>query len=359
MSAAGQRQREALAKHVPPRLSQARLARQWEAIEARLGGEGTGAWRRGRVALALGLALAAAALVLFVRRGPTGTTAATLVDGTWLESPASGPAPAVVLADGSRVALGAKSRLRVTSTRPEAVRLDLARGRVDVRATHVEGRSFVVAAGDVEVHVVGTRFTVEDDGPVRVHVEEGRVRVHDPRGERFVSGGEEWAEESAAPTASLPMPEAIPPSPDDLDDLADAGVSVRPTRRGPAAPDAKSLLDDAQRAIAQGRQGDAARLFDAIRRDHRRDPRAGLAAFELGRLRLDSLGDPSGAEEAFRDAMRLGREAGLRDDAEARRVEALEKMGAKPACARARAAYLAIHPGGVHRSEVAARCDGS
>jgi transmembrane sensor len=301
--------------------------------------------------------VAAVAIVLFVRRVPSGTTAATLVDGTWLESPAEGPAPAVVLADGSRIALGARSRLRVTSTRPDAVRLDLERGRVDVRATHVEGRSFVVAAGDVEVYVVGTRFTVEDDGPVRVHVDEGRVRVHDPRGDRFVAGGDEWAEEIPAPVASTPAPEVTPPSADELDDPVDAGASPRATRHGAAAPDAKSLLADAQRAIAQGRSADAARLFDAIRRDHRRDARAGLAAFELGRLRLDALGDPSGAEEAFRDAIRLAREAGLRDDAEARRVEALDKMGSKSACVRARAAYLSAHPSGVHRTEVAARCD--
>ena len=349
--------REPLAKYVPPRLTQARLARQWSAIEAQAGTK-----RRSfalPVAVGLAAAMAALVVVLFVRRAPSTTTAATLVDGTWLESASSGPAPEVVLADGSRVTLGAKSRLRLTSTRADAVRLDLERGRVDVRATHVEGRSFVVAAGDVEVHVVGTRFTVADDGPVRVHVEEGRVRVHDPSGERFVSGGEEWAEESLAPPAPLPVPEASPPSADDVDDLADAGASRRGGRRGPAAPDAKSLLDDAQRAIAQGHTTDAARLFDAIRRDHRRDARAGLAAFELGRLRLDALGDPSGAEEAFRDAIRLAREAGLRDDAEARRVEALEKMGSKPACVRARGAYLAAHPSGVHRSEVAARCNGS
>jgi transmembrane sensor len=354
MSATG----EPLAKHVPPRLTQARLARQWGAIEGKLGSR-----RRIGVALPLGgvfAAVAALAIVIFVRRAPVTapTTAATLVDGTWLESPASGPAAAVVLADGSRVALGAKSRLRFTSTRANAVRLDLERGRVDIQATHVEGRTFVVGAGDVEVHVVGTRFTVEDDGPVRVHVEEGKVRVHDPSGDHFVAGGEEWAEEAP------PIAPAIAPAADDADETddardesTDAGVVSHRHHRGAGALDAKGLLDEAQKAMTQGRTADAARSFDALRRDHRHDARAGLAAFELGRLRLDSLGDPSGAEEAFRDAIRLARDAGLRDDAEARRVEALDKMGAHAACVRARAAYLGAHPNGVHRSEVTARCD--
>jgi transmembrane sensor len=353
--------RDSLAKYVPPRLTGARVARQWEAIEARA----DASRRRWRIALPVGFAFAGAvaafAVVILVRRAPPAATAATLVDGTWLESPASGPAPAVTLADGSRVVLGAKSRLRVTSTRPDAVRLDLERGRVDVKATHVEGRSFLVKAGDVEVYVVGTRFTVEEDGAVRVHVDEGRVRVHDSSGDRFVAGGEEWAQD-AAPEGDRPAASA------DVDDVPTepranegAGASSAPsavTRAG--APDARALLDDAQRALAQGRPSDAARSFDAIRRDHRHDARAGLAAFELGRLRLDALGDPNGAAEAFRDAIRLAREPGLRDDAAARRVEALERMGAgaEKACIRARDSYLASHASGVHRSEVAGRCGG-
>src|SRR5262249_4095228 len=137
--------------------------------------------------------------------------------------------------------------------------------------------------------------------------------------------------------------------------------SARPERRRASPNDdakrtAKELLDEAQRATAQGDRRGAARLYDEIRTRHRRDPRAALAAFELGRIRLDALGDPAGAEEAFRDAIRLAREPGLRDDAEARRVEALDRAGQREACARARDEYLARHPQGVHRAAVTARC---
>jgi hypothetical protein len=343
--------REPLGKHVTPRLTDERLSRQWGAIESKVAPRSP--WRFG-LPVGAGLAVAMAALVWVVafKRAQPPVMAATLVDGTWLESPAAGPPAAVTLADGSRVALGASSRVRLTSTRADAVRLDVDHGRVDVQATHRTGRSFVVMARDVEVHVVGTRFSVEADGAVRVRVDEGRVQVHDGTGDRFVSGGEEWVQD-APPAVVEP---ALPSDDEGEEDAGDEGA-IRHSPRA-ARSDAKALLNDAQHAIAQGRTSEAARLFDVLRREHRSDARAALSAFELGRLRLDSLGDPGGAEEAFRDAMRLARDAGLRDDAEARRVEALDKMGAHGRCARARSAYLANHPNGVHRAEVTGWCAG-
>jgi hypothetical protein len=347
-----------LSKHLPPRLTRERVDRQWGAIDARArprGARRAGLWAGVAVG---GVALAAAALLL-LRRPPT---TATLVDGTWLESAPSGPSPAVTLADGSHVSLGARSRLRLTSTRADAVRLDLESGRVAVQATHVTGRTFVVVAHDVEVRVVGTRFEVEADGPVRVHVDEGRVHVVDPAGERDVSGGEEWVAGPTLPASASPSASASASASASTTAPASAS-SDEPSPRAPAPrpppPSAKDLLDGAQRAMAQGQSREAAKAFDALRRDYPRDARAGLAAFELGRLRLDALGDPSGADEAFRDAMRRAREPGLRDDSEAGHVEALDRAGAHDACARARDAYLTHWPSGVHRGEVARRCGGS
>ena len=126
----------------------------------------------------------------------------------------------------------------------------------------------------------------------------------------------------------------------------------------PAPESAKSLFDDAQRARREGRTADAARAFDKLRRTYRGDPRAALAAFELGRLRLDALGDPRGAEEALRDAMALGPGSPFREDAEARHVQALSRMGDTKGCARARDAYLARYPSGVYRNAVGVYCGG-
>ncbi len=355
--------RESLSKYLPPKLSEARLARQYDAIKSRVR-PGSSATRRAWLPMGLTFAAMAAVLAIIVaRRTPPGMS---LSDGTVLESPEDRALSAVSLNDGSQVGLGPHSRMRLTSTRAEAIRLELERGRVDVAATHRDGRSFVVAAHGYEVQVVGTRFVVEilPDSRVDVRVDEGRVQVRSPSGElRPVSAGESWstaAESSGAPNASGDT--SADASPDELDgedDEVDAGAAPRGkhARRTHAAgpSSAKDLLDDAQRATAEGRMKDAARIFDALRHEHRHDARAALAAFELGRIRLDSLGDPAGAEEALLDALRLARGGPLREDAEARRVEALDRMGS-PACAKAREDYLARYPAGVHRAAVSGRC---
>src|SRR3954467_15081174 len=157
--------REPLGKHLPPKITDARLARQYAAIAPRLGRSRRFAFA-GPVGFAMAGGIAALAIVWLVRRPQPATV---LADGTWLESAGSGSAPAVTLAEGSRVALPPSSRVRLPSTRPAAIRIDVAHGRVDVQATHVDGRTFVVGARGYEVLVVGTRFSVQDDGRVRVH----------------------------------------------------------------------------------------------------------------------------------------------------------------------------------------------
>lgn len=104
-----------------------------------------------------------------------------------------------------------------------------------------------------------------------------------------------------------------------------------------------------------GRPQAAAAALDMLRRRYRRDPRAALAAFELGRLRLDTLGDAPGAVEALADAISLSPRGPLREDAEARRVEALA-AARSPDCAAARDAFLEHYPRGVHRALIAGQC---
>jgi transmembrane sensor len=118
-----------------------------------------------------------------------------------------------------------------------------------------------------------------------------------------------------------------------------------------------ALLESAKRARLAGRPRDAAIALDTLRRRYRSDPRAALAAFELGRLRLDNLGDAPGAVEALNDAIVLAPQGSFREDAEARRVDALDAEGA-PGCAEARDAYLVRYPKGIHATMVAARCNG-
>jgi transmembrane sensor len=111
----------------------------------------------------------------------------------------------------------------------------------------------------------------------------------------------------------------------------------------------------AQRARLAGQPRAAGVAFETLRRRFRSDPRAALAAFELGRLRLDSLGDAAGAVEAFDDAIALAPRGPLREDAEARRVEALG-IERSPQCPSARDAFIARYPGSAHAAVVAERC---
>ena len=84
--------------------------------------------------------------------------------------------------------------------------------------------------------------------------------------------------------------------------------------------DAKELFEQARRLWRDGHIREAADAYQALLSSHPRDPRAGLAAFELGRLRMDRLGDMPGAVQALERAVALAPGAELREDAMARLV---------------------------------------
>ena len=167
---------------------------------------------------------------------------------------------------------------------------------------------------------------------------------------RVLGAGETW---TATLAAARPSSAATPA----LDASAPVETATASRPAGAAASgSAKELLARAEASRAANDPRGAARLFDALRAHHRADPRAGLAAFELGRLRLDRLGDPRGAAEALSDALSIAPGAPFREDAQARLVEAYEASGDHARCLDARAGYLARYPRGVHRGTIASRC---
>jgi transmembrane sensor len=364
-------------RNLVPLITESRLSRQYAAIRERAPAKPRG--RRLWVGWAVAGALAAALAVVVLRAGAF--RGAALVDDAVVESGPStdgARSTSITLAEGSRVELGASTRARLTSTRPKAIRIDLERGSVDIEATHVDGRTFVVGAGGYEVRVVGTHFAVrrDPDDQVTVRVDRGAVEVAVAGGAgetRRLAAGEQWSARdgalarSATPAAVEPVVPAAameaPPSAAAVEPASPAAVERTPLAAAPASgatsrrdESAKELFDDAQRARADGRPYDSARAFDRLRRAYPQDPRAALSAFELGRLRLDALGDPRGAEEALRDAIALGPSSPFREDAESRRVEALWRMGDAGGCASARAAYLARWPHGTYRRAVELGC---
>jgi TolA-binding protein len=231
------------------------------------------------------------------------------------------------------------------------------------------------------VRVVGTHFAVQREAgrDVSVRVDRGVVEVAPASGgeSRRLAAGERWSAPDGASALGVSASEQAPVGATaGIAPAAVVSVTTAPAPAATAAPapaataaaspianaaprheeTARDLFDEAQRARAEGRSLDAARAFDRLRRGFPRDPRAALSAFELGRLRLDVLGDAQGAEEALRDAMALGPQSPFREDAEARRVEALARMGDHGGCSAARSAYLARWPNGTYRRAVEAGC---
>ena len=169
---------------------------------------------------------------------PEGSTAApleTAAEPPTVRAPAD--APLELLLGDDRVELAAGGALRLPAAGPDTTRVDLLSGAVTAEVEHrAPGESFVVVAADVEVRVVGTRFSVELDGDsVVVGVSDGTVDVSAGGGRWTVAagsvlrwrGGEaEWAPRraSAPPSAQVSPPAPDLPVPEtaqrfDLDDV--------------------------------------------------------------------------------------------------------------------------------------------
>jgi transmembrane sensor len=101
---------------------------------------------------------------------------------------------------------------------------------------------------------------------------------------------------------------------------------------------------------------EAAEAYTELLRRFPDDSRAGLAAFELGRVRMDALTQPKAALDAFGAALRSNPRASFREDAVARIVVAFDQLGEREACRLARDRYQKEFPGGVHALALASRC---
>jgi transmembrane sensor len=190
---------------------------------------------------------------------------------------------------------------------------------------------------------------------VSVDVERGRVEVH--RGGDVVvlgpterwEGAEQIPPPDVAPVAP-PEPE-IAPEPEHVRSTSSRASSEAAEEEG------RTLFEAAREARREGRSDRAAALFAELVDQHPRDARAPLAAFELGRLRLDVLHDTAGAIEALERSLTLAPGASFRQDALARLVSAYDRAGRASACRDSRDRYLREYPDGVHALEVGSLCE--
>jgi transmembrane sensor len=345
-----------LSRYVDPPVDESRVDRVWNRIASSRTEQAPGArfrpvwWVPSLAAASLALALG---LVLMRNRPAAPTLTGMVIEG--------GESGTVTMADGTRLVLEPAARVRWDRVEADHLEATLEAGEVDLDVPHVASRAFVIHAGGFDIVDRGTRFAVSvTAGRVSVSVQSGHVEVRrrdlsEPP--RALGAGESWTSgppmASAPPSSTPPRATDNPPSSDPAEPGTLAAVPSPQAVAKTAGP--RELLEAANTARLAGRPRDAAAAFDTLRRRYRTDPRAGLAALELGRLRLDAFGDPRQAVEAFDDAIALAPESTFREDAEARRVEALDQMHS-PRCSGARTAYLARYPSGLHSAAVGARC---
>jgi len=311
----------------------------WRAIEERLDAPK----RRTPVVVGTVLAAAAAVLLVFVLQDDAPARWA----GTTLTAAAE--PVAATLEDGSEIVAAPESHLeRVAARSEDELRIALRRGSATFEVARDPSRTFVVQAEDVEVRVIGTRFSVSRRGDeVDVYVERGSVDVRVGEETRRLRPGQSWSGAAREPVAAV--------EPVVFEDAPEAEEPEVTMRRRRSRPSATELFDAARAARRDGEPSRAAEAYDRFLRAYPGNPRAGIAAIELGRLRMDRLGDPAGAARAFERALRLGA-GGLREDVMARLVRAHRAAGHGSACARARDAYLGRYPEGRHADDVRDGC---
>jgi TolA-binding protein len=282
-----------------------------------------------------------------------------------LQRPMSPPSH-TVLRDGSAVDVAPGGRIQVAADTAQSTRIEVLAGRADFEVEKRLGRPFVASVHGVEVRVIGTHFSTELDasrppGVVRIAVSRGVVEVVSPDGKRLASlTAGESLEVSLAPVVLAvpsvaaeekplsPVASAEPPSSSAEEPAASAPRST--------SLDAATLFELAHDARAAGHVPAAINAYQSLLKQFPSDPRVGVAALELGRLRMDSQHAYAPAADAFRRALAAARNDGLREDALARLVEALSAMRDRSTCSAEQQRYLSRYPNGVHAAAVRACC---
>ena len=287
-------------------------------------------------------------------------------------------AKTLLLADHSTVEVSAGSDLAVRENTPKRVAIDLPRGGANFDVVPDASRSFVVHAGKVSVSVLGTMFQVRHQkSGILVAVTHGRVQVTHGNRVHFVSTGEGvlfTQDGSAVPTsgaAQAPEAQAIDSSEGNRGRTKSRKSTNRPSTTSPSwraltkageyeaaydklqmqrasldMSDPAILLDAADAARFSGHPTDAVQFLDELMSRSRQSPMAPLAAFTLGRVCLEQLGQPQRAAEAFALAYSLSPHGSLAQDALAREVEALSKGGRDQEAFERAQVYLQRYPEG-------------
>lgn len=376
---------------------EARLLRVWRGIEARRRKREVSRPLQAAFVATFMCSLAAFALLLWRDRpsprveSPQRSAATRKEAGAALTATGSIVEPGSLAREldfgaGARVTVGPGARLDVLERTANIVTLALRRGLTQFDIRPGAARRWQIESGGVVVEVVGTQFSIERAvDTVRVEVQRGRVLVRGaavPGRIQALDAGNALTVD-AAPEAAQRVVE--PPV-----QAGSALPSGAPARQRPAAASSRNDSQRWREAASErawnaawqelGADGvarnsndldDVADLFtlaDVARLSghpaaaitplqrivelHPNDPRAGVAAFTLGRVWFDALGNPGAAATAFQRALGLKLPQSLAEDAAARLVEALAISGDSVAAKAAAARYRDRYPNGARRAEV-------
>jgi transmembrane sensor len=337
-------------------------------------------------------ALRAGALSLVVGLGGAFFFARPHVPSAGSQLAAADQPSLVTLADGSEVSLAPRTSLLLDASAPDEVSLSMRGGRARFSVTHKANRVFKVRAGNVEVRVLGTRFGVDTAHGVEVWVEEGVVEVR--TGDRVVHlhVGESWKSEGAgapppAPTTELPEEPARAAAPAPLElplpprqpatHAAPARAKASPSRAeasgsgpsggssggassrvatAPLPPTRDELFGAALEARRAGRAEDARTAWSNFLARAPDDPRASLAAFELGRIAMDVDHQDTLALSYLERALASSPASAFAEDALARVVRLNAKHGSAAACRQARDRYASQFPHGTYAASIGSLC---
>ena len=309
---------------------------------------------------------------------PTGATSITV-----------GRGQAVLgLEDGSRVHLGAHTRIRVQRLDPSAVILRLQRGTLLARVRPLPGRRpFRVVTPSATVRVTGTVFqVVVTPRATRVTVTRGHVQVqasgHPPRSVRAGSTaqtresgplivrptrpqerqqvhaerqvlerlqpGRPVAPAPARPSAARVPPKKAPAPPTAAPKPTRGTSATRPTaaRNPPPAPrrSAHELLMDARQHRAARRWGPAVAAYRRLLSEHPRSAEARTSRVALGLILLQHRGDAVGALRLFEEYLARTRTGPLAQEAAYGRIRALHRLGRSAAERAACTRFLRRYP---------------
>jgi transmembrane sensor len=328
------------------------------------------------------------------RAAQIGVGVASIAFGVWVFGPrvstmwksteartaaAHGERVPVTFSDGSRfTALDAETRVSVLEAAPERIVAAVDKGSVRFEVSHHPERVFRAQAGEVAVEALGTIFTVERlDQGVWVSVTRGRVRVEWPNGTREVGAGEaDWFPPRISDTAAAPSRVDAQVESSGVDEIAspdgDGTIGSRSAADGARSQRWKTLAQQGKHGEAYAALGsltasqlrnpeelliaaDAARLsghpsqavpfLERVLTQFRRDPRAPVAAFNLGRT-LIALGNPAKAAQRFAEVRSFAPSGSLPEDALAREVEAWSLAGQQDKARDRAQEYLRLYPQG-------------